>query len=374
MVATVVALLALGACTGPAEPPPTSTSTEPVASEPRPSASPTVSLRTVAPKDLLIGSSVVGGGHLSGTDHPQPLESDAAYRQLLATQFATLTPENALKWASVEPARDTYDFAAGDAAVAFAEQHGEQVRGHNLMWHQSNPAWLTEGGFTPDQLRQILHDHISTVVGHYRGRIAAWDVANEIFDDYGRLQAGDPFTDALGVGIVADAFRWAHEADPAAVLYLNDYNVESSAAKRQAYLDLARQLLAQGVPLGGMGIQGHLSLQYPPFPPDFRSTLQAFADLGLDVAITELDVRMALTGGEATGDQLATQADWYRQAVAGCLAVARCVSVTMWGLPDTYSWVPATFTGQGAATPFIDDSTAKPAFDALVAALQAGRT
>ena len=355
--AVAVATLALlAACTGPGGI--------------SPSGGPAIgpALRDVAPDGVLVGSSVVGGGHLAGTDHPDPLSTDEAYRTLLATQFSSLTPENALKWGAVHPERDRYDFTAADAVLDFAQAHDEQVRGHNLLWYRSNPAWLTEGSFTDDELRDILHDHVSTVVGHYAGRIAAWDVANEIVDDDGSLRTGNPFVDRLGVEAVADAFRWAHEADPAAVLYLNDFNVESSAPKREAYLDLVGRLQAQGVPVGGMGVQGHLSLEYP-FPAALPDTLQAFADLGLDVAITELDVRIPLSGATPTDDQLAQQADYYRQAVAACLAVDRCRSVTVWGSPDPYSWVPSTFPDEGAATPFADDETPKPAFTAMAEAL-----
>jgi endo-1,4-beta-xylanase len=378
----VAAAFLLAGCIAPATPAPVTTATVPAvgptagptAPTPSSAASPTTALRDVAPKGLLIGSSVVGGGHLSATDHPQPFETDQAYRQLLATQFSTLTPENALKWAEVEPARDQYDFAAADAVVAFAEQHGQQVRGHNLLWYQDNPAWLTGGSFSKAELTQILHDHISTVVGHYKGKIAAWDVANEIFDESGNVRAGNPFIDALGIDIVGDAFRWAHEADPAAVLYLNDYNVETSTAKRLAYVNLVQQLQGQGVPIGGMGVQSHLALKYPPFPPDFQNTLEAFAGLGLDVAITELDVRVQL-GADGTAPEalLETQADWYAKVVAACLAVPKCVSITMWGAPDTYSWVPTYFPDEGAATPFADAATPKPAFAAMVAALRKGR-
>ena len=392
LVAFVAALVTLAGCTGSTDPSrPTATVPSPVAPDTA-SASPTITLRSVAPKGLLVGSSVAGGG--KSTDGAEPLDVDPAYRQLLRTQFSTLTPENALKWINVEPARDQYDFAVGDAIVAFAEQHGEQVRGHNLMWYRSNPTWLTKGNFTADELRQILHDHISTVVGHYKGKMAAWDVANEIFDQSGKLTPGNPFTDKLGIGIVADAFRWAHEADPAAVLYLNDFNVETSTTKRQAYLDFIQQLQAQGVPIGGMGIQSHLSLQTRTFPKDYGKTLKAFADLGIDVAVTELDVTIPAQGdqpstaptstaapGSAKGStvqptaaQLATQASWYTKVVQACLAVPRCVSITMWGVPDDYSWVPGTGPDHGAGTPFADDVTPKPAFAALVAALQQGRT
>ena len=367
--AVAAALVALGGCTGPkgldlpATSPPAPVTT---------AGADTRALRDVAPDGVLVGSSVVGGGHLADTGTSDPFGTDDAYRTLLATQFSSLTPENALKWASVHPERDRYDFAAADAVVDFAEQHGQAVRGHNLLWYQSNPAWLLGGTFTDDELRAILHDHVTTVVGHFKGRISAWDVANEIFDEDGTLRPEIPFVDRLGIEAVADAFRWAHDADPAAVLYLNDFDVESSAPKRQAYLDLVGQLQAQGVPVDGFGVQGHLSLDSP-FPTDLEATLEGFANLGLDVAITELDVRIPLHGSPPSDAQLALQADYYRQAVTACLAVDRCRSVTVWGAPDTYSWVPSFFPNDGAATPFADDTTLKPAFAAMAEALAAGR-
>lgn len=324
-------------------------------------------LRDLAPDGVLVGSSVVGGGHVSD----DPFTTDDAYRALLAGQFSSLTPENALKWESVHPGRDRYDFAAADAVVDFAEQHHQQVRGHNLLWSQQNPGWLTGGHFSDDELRGILRDHITTVVGHFKGRIAAWDVANEVYDDQGDVVPGNPFLEQLGTGILADAFRWAHQADPDAVLYLNDYGVESSKDKRDAYRDLVKKLQDEDVPVGGMGLQGHLSLD-DPFPSDLADTLDEFAGLGLDVAVTELDVRIRLHGDEPDDDQLADQADYFRKAVTACLDVDRCRSVTLWGSPDTYSWVPSTFPDEGAATPWADDATPKPAYAALAQALAAG--
>lgn len=231
-------------------------------------------LRRFAPDGFAIGNSVAGGGHHVKQEYPpDPFPNDSAYRETLAAEFGSLTPENQLKWEFVHPPeRDTFAFDAADAIVDFAEEHGQVVRGHTLLWHSQNPGWLEQGDFSPpDELRDILHEHISTVVGRYAGRIAQWDVANEIFDDRGVLRTEENiWLRELGPGIIADAFRWAHEADPGAVLFLNDYGVESAGPKTLAYEHLVRELLAEGVPVGGFGIQGHLSLDFP-FPTGSRT-------------------------------------------------------------------------------------------------------
>lgn len=320
-------------------------------------------LRSAAPGDLLVGSAVAGGGHHTSQDYPDPFASDEQYRALLAAEFSSLTPENQLKWEFVHPQRDEYEFGPADEIIDFAEQNGQAVRGHTLLWHSQNPAWLEDLEVSDDELRELLHEHISAVVGRYAGRIAEWDVANELFTDEGVWRTENPWVARLGEGIVADAFRWAHEADPDALLFLNDYNIETAGAKSDAVLALARELVDQDVPIGGIGVQGHLSMQYPE-PAGMAANLQRFADLGLAVAITELDVRMPLDG-EPTDAQLAQQAEWFALVLDACLSTGACSSVTVWGATDKYSWVPVFFPDEGAATPWWDDLTRKPAYDAL---------
>lgn len=332
------------------------------------------SLRDAAPEGLAVGSAVAGGGHHDEQPYPDPFTSDQPYRDVLAGEFSSLSPENQMKWEYLHPARDTYAFGAADAIVDFAEQHGQVMRGHTLLWHSQNPEWLENGDFSPDELREILHEHISTVVGRYAGRIQQWDVANEILDESGNLRTTDNiWIRELGPGIIADAFRWAHEADPDAKLFFNDYGVEGGNAKSDAYYALVQDLLAQGVPVQGFSAQAHLNLDEG-FPADLTQNLQRFADLGLETAITELDVRMTLPpGGAPTPQQLTAQADYYRRALQSCLDVSSCHSFTVWGLPDKYSWVPGTFPNQGAATIYWDDFTPKPAYDALVETLSASQ-
>lgn len=353
-VALAVALVSAGCSGEPTAPPPVTM--------------PASALREVS--TVHIGTAVAGGGHHADQGYPDPFATDEAYVEVLATQFSSLTAENQMKWEWIHPGPEEYDFAAADAVVDFAEANDQVVRGHTLAWHSQNPPWLQ--GLSDEELREALREHIYTVVGRYQGRIQQWDVFNEVFDDTGHLRTNtNPWLRALGEEVIGDAFRWAHEADPDALLFLNDYNVESSPAKLQAYLDLVARLQDDGVPIHGMGLQGHLSLRYP-FPADLQASLQQFADLGLQTALTELDVRIPLEGDEPTATQLQEQAEYYQRAVAACLAVAGCDSITLWGVTDRYSWVPFFFPEEGAATVLDEDLTPKPALVAVHEALGAG--
>ncbi|WP_049571796.1 endo-1,4-beta-xylanase [Streptomyces sp. SBT349] len=331
-------------------------------------------LRWAAPEGFVVGTAVAGGGHHLEQDYPDPFTYDREYRGVLGRQFSSVSPENQMKWEFIHPERDRYDFGAADAIVDFAERHRQVVRGHTLLWHSQNPAWLEEGDFTDDELRTILREHITTVVGRYAGRIQQWDVANEIFDDQGRLRTQDNiWIRELGPGIVADAFRWAHQADPEARLFFNDFGVESDNAKSDAYHALAQELMAQGVPVHGFSAQAHLSTRYG-FPGDLEQNLRRFDELGLETAITELDVRMDLPeSGRPTHAQLRQQADYYEQALSACLAVPGCDSFTIWGFTDRYSWVPVFFEGEGSATVMTEDYVRKPAYDALLSTLREAR-
>ena len=316
-----------------------------------------------------IGSAVAGVGHHTEQDYPTPM-SEEIYRETLGREVTSLSAENQMKWDYLRPDRETFDFEDADEIMDFAQQHGQVVRGHTLLWHAQNPTWLEEGDFSADELRDLLKEHIDTVVGRYRGRIQQWDVVNEIFTDEGELRLNDNiWLRELGPGILADAFRWTRAADPDALLFFNDYNVDSVSAKSDAYYALITELLAEGVPIDGFSTQGHLSLRYD-FPEDITENLQRFADLGLETAITELDVRMDLEeGATPTEQQLEQQADYYRRMTEAALSVEGCNSLTLWGFPDVYSWVPGTFEGEGAATVLWDDYTRKPAYYAVQDAL-----
>ena len=324
-------------------------------------------LRDMAPRGFRIGTAVAGGGHHVDQPYPAPFRHDRPYRRVMAKEFSSLSPENQMKWEFIHPEQDRYRFGPADRIIRYANRHHQVVRGHTLLWHSQNPTWLTEGTFTDDELRKILRRHIRTVVGHFKGEIQQWDVANEIFNDDGTLRTADNiWIRRLGPGIIADAFRWAHRADPRAKLFFNDYGVESINAKSNAYYALVQELRADGVPVDGFSVQGHLSTQYG-FPGDLQQNLQRFSDLGVETAVTEVDVRMVLPdGAQPTGDQLEQQADYYRMMLEACLSVDSCNSFTLWGFVDTYSWVPVFFADEGAATVMWDGFERKPAYHAVL--------
>jgi endo-1,4-beta-xylanase len=304
-----------------------------------------------AAKGKVMGTAVTGS-KLTGT-----------YGEIAAREFNWLTPGNAMKWGSVEPSRGTYDWAEADGIVDFAETHGQQVRGHTLLWHQQNPNWLTSGSWTRDQLGAIVQDHIATEVGRYKGRVAAWDVVNEPFDEDGTYRP-TLFHTTLGQDYIAQALTWARAADPGAKLYINDYNVEGVNAKSTALYNLVKSLKERGVPIDGVGLQAHLIVGQ--VPSTLQQNIQRFADLGIDVAITELDIRMQLP---ATQAKLTQQAADYKAVMNACVALARCTGVTVWGFTDSDSWIPDTFPGQGAATPYDENYRPKPAYHAIAEAL-----
>lgn len=309
-------------------------------------------LRALAARDhLRVGTAV-------DTD---ALAAEPGYRHLVGQQFSTVTPENVMKWQLVEPTRGTYDWAAADGLVRYAQRHGQKVRGHTLVWHSQLPDWLTGGSFTAAQLRALLHKHIVDEVHHFRGHIWQWDVVNEAFNDDGTLR-DTIWSEAFGGdSYIADAFRWAHRADPHALLFYNDFNIEGVGAKSDAVYDLVRQLRHDGVPIDGVGVQTHLDIQFG-FPDTMRQNLQRFAALGLDVAITEADVRVNVP---ATADELSKQASYYSQAMQACLAVRHCISFTVWGFTDAHSWVPGVFAGEGAACLYDENLRPKPAYFAV---------
>jgi endo-1,4-beta-xylanase len=285
------------------------------------------------------------------------LSVDAAYRAITAGQFSTVTPENVMKWDAVEPTQGTYNWAAADRLVAFAKTNGQKVRGHTLVWHSQLPAWLTSGNFTNDQLKALLHKHITDEVSHFKGNIWQWDVVNEAFNDDGTMR-DTPWLRAIGPDYIADAFRWAHEADPKALLFYNDYNIEGMGPKSDAVYALLTKLKAEGVPVDGVGLQGHLDTQYG-LPPNITGNLQRFAALHLYSAFTEVDVR---TFVPAASVGLLGQATGYNAMLQSCLQVARCISYTVWGWSDKWSWVPGVFAGEGAADLYDENYQPKPAF------------
>ena len=325
---------------------------------------------------------------------------DTLGARLAAEQFDAISPENALKWESLHPRPGSYDFSSSDQYVAFGEQHHMFIVGHTLVWHNQTPRWVFEGPdgrpASRDTLIARMHDHIATVVGRYRGRINGWDVVNEALNDDGTMRRS-AWDTIIGDDYVAMAFRLAHEADPQAELYYNDYNVEIPA-KRQGVIALIRRLQAEGVPVTGVGIQGHARLDFPA-PEQLDSTITAFAALGVKVMITELDVDVLPRAVRQTGADVALRAaarpelnpwpdslpDSVQQSLARRYADlfgvflkhrGEITRVTFWGVTDAGSWRNQFPVPGRTNYPLLFDRQGRPkqAFDAVmrVARHQAG--
>lgn len=308
-------------------------------------------LRTLAKgSGLELGTAVRG----------EELKRNRAYRQLVAQQFSTVTPENELKWAFVEPARGEYEFGAVDDIVKRARDANQKIRGHTLVWHFQLPAWVRRLG--PRNLRQATREHIRTVVERYAEDVGVWDVVNEPISDGGGLRPS-VFARRLGPGFVEDAFRTARTADADAKLYLNEIGAEGIGPKSDRLYAVVRDLKRRGVPIDGVGFQVHVNLQG--LPASFVANMQRFRALGLDVAITEADVALRVPPSAA---DLERQADVYAQVVRACRAV-RCASLTFWGYTDGRSWISETQAGMGFATLLDDQLRPKPAFFAVQRAL-----
>lgn len=302
--------------------------------------------------------------------------SEALYAGTLAREFNQIEPENATKFGPIHPGPASYNFGPPDSIVSFARDHQMAVRGHTLVWHSQNPAWLTSGNYTPEQLASILRDHINTVVGHYAGQVYAWDVVNEAFNDDGALRK-TIWSDSPGIGLagtayIEQAFRWAHAADPKALLFYNDYSAEHTNAKSDAIYKMAQDFKSRGVPIHGIGLQMHLTDDIGSLT-SMESNIKRITGLGLEVQFTELDVRLPIdSSGKPTDAALATQAQIYRDIVALCLKYPLCTAIQTWGFTDRYSWIPGRFRGTGAALEFDAAYQPKPAYDSIQRALQTG--
>ncbi|KAJ3514914.1 hypothetical protein NLJ89_g2091 [Agrocybe chaxingu] len=285
----------------------------------------------------------------TATDNPE-LSNTSYVAQLRNTaDFHQLTPANSMKWDATEPSRGIFTFQGGDQIVALAESNRQLIRGHNCVWHNQLPDWVTSGSFDNATLLSIVENHC-----------VSWDVINEPFNDDGTFRES-VFFSTTGTSYITTALRAARAADSQAKLYINDFNIEGRGPKSTAMAQLVKQLQADRVPIDGIGIQGHLIVGE--VPPTFAQNLQDLAGLGVEVAITELDIRMTLP---ATPELLAQQKADYETVIAACKAVDGCVGVTLWDWTGKFSWVPGAFAGEGAACPWDENFVRKPAFQGIV--------
>ena len=305
---------------------------------------------------------------------PGALKTDES--TIILQQFGGLTPENAMKMGPIHPKENEYFWRDADSIVAFAQKNKLKLRGHCLVWHNQTPSWFFKDAagkqVSKTVLLQRLKDHISTVVNRYKGKIYAWDVANEVISD----KAGEYFRPSLfyeicGEEFVAKAFEYAHEADPQALLFYNDYN-EISPVKREKIIRMIKGLQQSGVPIHGIGLQAHWAVNEPS-REQLEKTLQDFSKVGLPLQVTELDIsvypkehdaRERKAGDENTAftdDKENRQAEVYKM----CFELFRkykhhITAVTFWNITDRYSWLDNFPVKNRKDYPLLFDKDGKP--------------
>lgn len=314
------------------------------------------------------------------------------YAALLTKHFTSITAENEMKFESLQPSENNFTYGTADQMVSFATSNGMQVRGHALVWHRQTPSWVFSG--SPDQVLSRMKSHINSVMQHFQGKVATWDVVNEAIMDDGSYRTNDEeegqqsgWYGALGESYIAEAFIAARQADPTAKLFYNDY-YNYHPVRRQAIFEMLSGLLDDKVPIDGVGLQCHLNLE-PGTDPDEQSyyqtvenleeAIQMYSSLGLDVHITELDVSVYLRGIQYTSDTFYTpatftaevqeqQAERYREFFDMFRRHSDVIkSVTLWGIADDNTWL-SEFSSGRQDFPLLFDSQQepKPAFWAVV--------
>lgn len=335
-----------------------------VMAQPQDSAPPEQTAGGVPPlKDAFQDAFLIG----TASDYPRWRgDQDAMEIAIATTHFNAITPENSMKPMALQPDEGRFRFADADRLVELAEKHGATPIGHCLVWHSQTPKWFFRGHNGQPADRNLvlarMRNHIATVVGHYKGRVKQWDVVNEAISDApGRRLRQSPWLDAIGDDYIAEAFRAAHQADPDAVLIYNDYGIEGRAKRRKA-VQLLSSLVEEGVPVHAVGIQCHWRLDGPDLA-EVEDSITQYAELGLQVMITELDIGVLPThyrgadiaraeDGRGRGSAMdpytqalpeavaQEQAERYRQAFAMFLRHKDAIGrVTFWGVHDGRSWL-----------------------------------
>ena len=318
---------------------------------------PDATLRELAEKaDILIGSGSVKASESTADGREPNYLAGQEYREVLSSQFNSVSPENEFKWNMVQPQEGVFDFAGLDRLVAFAEEHDMEVKAHSGISRAFNPDYLV-AKTDPAEFRAAMVEHFETIMQRYTGKMDRWDVVTEALTTFGGSGLEhNLFYERLGPDYVAEAFRIAHEADPTATLFINENLVEFYPGKRQELYDLVSGLVADGVPIDGVALQMHETF-VGPAPGVLTDIVNSYTALGLKVSIAELDVH--------TYDPI-SQAQVYGDVMAEALA-AGITDISFWGFTDRYlyTWLPGA-----KPTMFDEEYNPKPAYFAVRDALE----
>ncbi|EWC48817.1 hypothetical protein DRE_00122 [Drechslerella stenobrocha 248] len=255
---------------------------------------------------------------------------------ILKAEGGSVTAENSMKWDATEPSRGGFNWNGADALANFATQNGKQIRGHTLLWHAQLPQWVKNIN-DKATLTTVIQNHAAAVAGRYKGKVYAWDVANEVVGDGGGMRSDSIFTTVFRDWTFLDvAFRAAKAADPGAKLCLNDYNIDFSGAKLNTFVQVVKDLKSRGVPIDCVGTQTHTGIGSNNIA-NFGNVLNTLASTGTEVQITELDIAAPSTS--ITSAQLTQQRADYKSVVSACMRTSACTGITLWGVSDRATWI-----------------------------------
>ncbi len=339
---------------------PSATSTPTATFTPRPTftASPVSPLRESL-KELANSNGV----HIGSLVHIRYIQNDPNYERRLLDQFDMVTING---FGRTYRGPGIFDFSTTDPDVDFANSHHLQVRAQPILYYKTTPYWIMNSDWSEQEARSYLKEYVQGIVGHYRGKVDIWIVVNEVINDEGNFHP-NVWLETIGPEYIDLAFRWAHQADPQAILLFNEDHLDRPGQKTDTVYRMVRKMVNAGVPIHGVGFQLHLELGTTPKLAVLQSQMQRFARLGLIVDVTELDVRLR---SPFTEERLDAQADSYATVMQACLNIRNCKNFTMWGFTDAYSWVDREFPGYGAAHIFDENYNPKPAYDALIRTLR----
>lgn len=300
--------------------------------------------------------------HLGVSVLYEELKKGGNYERTINSTFSSITPENAMKFEVVHPNPHIGNFAEADYIVKWGSDNNLTVRGHPIIWHRQVPHWLLDNKLDATSFREIFDSHILNIVSRYKDTVQIWDVVNEAINSDGSLRKSI-WLKNLGPEYIKNAFILAHLANPKAKLFYNDYDISKPSVKSDAVYSLLKELLAVKIPIHGIGFQMHLRPDFMPTEDEIRSTFENFAELGLEINITELDIAIP---SPSTENDRALQKQYFEMVARTCMANKACRFLTLWGLHDGVSWVPSHFKGLGEATLFDSEMKPKESYEGFI--------
>jgi endo-1,4-beta-xylanase len=307
---------------------------------------------------------------------PNLLRDNALYRGVVIKEYNSVTAENVMKWSTIHPSQNTYNYTDADYIVDFCQTNKKRAFGHVLMWHGYNPAWLETFVGDSAAFENLMKTHIQTVVGHFKGKVAAWDVVNEAFDDSGNMRVAESiWAKKLGKDYIARAFKYANEADPAALLFYNDYGQEYSVNKLQGILNMVADFKKRGIPIHGLGLQMHLGLNAS--DNGLLTAISEYGKTGLKIHFSELDIN--LTNGTKNASltltpalqalqkaKYKTVAEYYQKIIDP----KQQFGITTWNVGDADSWLRNTIQKNEYPLLFDENYKRKPAYYGFIEGLR----